>query len=103
MKHFRNYCTTQFDIAADGSSLCVCIAHQDNSMAASEELKRKADQLASIFGPAELPKLAKWPFEVITKAERASQIKSEEIDHTPRAIDKKSDFFSLGQTFLIEP
>ena len=22
---------------------------------------------------------------------------------TPHAIDKKSDFFSLGQTFLIEP
>ena len=72
-------------------------------MAASEELKRKADQLASIFGPAELPKSAKLRFKLITKAERAPHIKSEEIDHTPRAIDKKSDFFSLGQTFLIEP
>ena len=50
-------------------------------MASSEELKRKADQLASIFGPAELPKQAKLPFKVITKEVREAQIKSEEIDH----------------------
>ena len=66
-------------------------------MAASNKFKRKADQLAGIFEPAERPKLGKLPFKVITKAERASQIKSEEIDHTGKADKLKAEVMETNQ------
>ena len=48
---------------------------------AGHDKKRKADQLAEVFGGPGQPKQSKLDFKVLSKEEKAAQMTIESIDH----------------------